>query len=191
MTIVVAFGLLVLVSVGAAVVLAKCWRRAPPGHAFVITTLNDMRVRRGGAIVMPIVHRADRIDLRVRVLRVERKGRDAIVTADGELADIGATFRLKINDTVEAILEVAKTIGCDRASDDATLHELFDAKLVSALKVVVRRLRLDELLTYRDRLQDEVMAAVGPDLCGFALEDVAIDHIEPTPPAVGALGPFR
>lgn len=194
MPLVVTVGVLALVVVGGLVVSAKCLRRAPPGHALVVSTPSGVRVRRGAAVVMPIVRRADPIDLRVRVLRIERKGREAIVTGDGAFVDIGATFRLKINDTDEDIIKVAQTIGCDRASDLATLHELFEAKFVSALKVAVHPFRLDELHAFREQMQHEVMKVVGFDLCGFVLEDVAIDHLEPTPPevgGVGALGPFR
>lgn len=91
---------------------------------------------RTGAVVLPIVHRAEVLDLSVRTLVIDRRGKDGVTCADGLRADMKVTFLVRVNDTTENILRVARTIGCARAADPGTLEELFGAKFAEAIKTV-------------------------------------------------------
>lgn len=173
---------LLLVGVGVGLLLlARRYRQVDGSGALIVTSSVGPRVTFTGALVLPVVHRAERLDLAVRPVTIERRGAAGIVGRDGLRVDIQATFLLRVNRTVADVLRVAETIGCARASDPAALREIFADKLVDALRSVVGRLDSAELGARREELPDELAAAVGDDLHGFVLDEVTVDAIEPTP----------
>src|SRR5437868_427954 len=96
-------------------------------------------------------------------------------------AEINVTFFVRVNKTVEDVLKVAQSIGCQRASDAKALEELFTAKFAEALKTVGKHFNFDELYTKRDDFKDKIIQVIGQDLNGFILDDAAIDYLEQTP----------
>jgi uncharacterized membrane protein YqiK len=166
-----------------AVVIAKrCWHAVPPGQALIINRAQgEPRVSLTGAFVMPVFHRAERIDLGVRQIEIDRRGRDGVTCLDGIRADIKVTFQVHVNRTADDILEVARSIGCARAADPATLGDLFTAKFSEAIKTIGATLEFEQLSTRRQELKDQIISVIGHDLNGYVLEDAAIDYLEQTP----------
>ena len=128
----------------------------------------------------PIIHKAEFIDLSVKRIDIDRRQKNGLICKDYLRADINVNFFVKINNTRENILEVAQTVGCDRASDVNALDELFSAKFSEALKTAGKRFEFQELFDNRDGFRDQVKEVIGRDLNGFVLEDVAIDYLEQT-----------
>jgi regulator of protease activity HflC (stomatin/prohibitin superfamily) len=157
------------------------WRSVPAGRALVINKMRERTVSFTGAFVMPIVNRADELDLATRQIAITRRGRDGVICADNLRADITVTFFVRVNKTVDDVLRVAETIGCERASDARTLEELFAAKFSEAIKTVAKKLDFEQLFTQRDVFKDQIIAVIGRDLNGFVLDDAAIDELEQTP----------
>lgn len=180
---------LFVVVLGALLLVAKCYRRVLPGKALVLTTPRGIVVRRGGTIVLPILHHADEIDLTVVPIRIERRKEAALLTRDQQRAEIDTTFLLRVANTDDDILKVANSVGCARATNLTELTSLFGAKFTSALVTVVCHLSFDELVTKRADLQDKIMDVIGRDLNGYTLDDLAIDRVERAPE--GHDGPFR
>ncbi len=179
---VVAIATSALLLLGMLVLVATCWRPAASGQALVINRLqHEPRVSRSGAVVLPIVHRAEVLDLSVRALVLDRRGKEGVICADGLRADMKVTFLVRVNDTTEDILRVARTIGCARAADPATLEELFGAKFAEAVKTVAARLEFEQLYLQRDVFKDTVLQVIGQDLNGYVLDDAAVDYLEQTP----------
>jgi uncharacterized membrane protein YqiK len=96
-------------------------------------------------------------------------------------ADIKVKFFVRVNKTAEDVLKVAQAIGCQRASDQSTLEDLFSAKFSEALKTVGKSMDFVDLYQARDRFRDDIVTQIGDDLSGYALEDAAIDYLEQTP----------
>ena len=96
-------------------------------------------------------------------------------------ADIKVAFFVRVNNEVEFIKKVAQTIGCERASHQTTLEELFEAKFSEALKTVGKKFQFIELYEARREFRDEIVDIIGTDLNGYTLEDCAIDYLEQTP----------
>jgi uncharacterized membrane protein YqiK len=111
---------------------------------------------------------------------LERKGRSGLICQDNIRADIIITFYIRVNETKEDILRVAKQVGCERSSYPETLQELFEAKFSEALKTVGKQLNFTELFTQRNIFRDKIKEVIGQDLSGYVLEDVAIDFLEQT-----------
>ncbi len=114
-------------------------------------------------------------------LEVDRRGKDGLICHDNLRADITVAFYLRVNETTEDVLKVAKAIGVDRASDHQAVSTLFSAKFSEALKTVGKQLDLATLFENRQDFRDRIVDVIGKDLNGYALEDVAIDYLEQTP----------
>jgi uncharacterized membrane protein YqiK len=170
-------------------------RKLAPGQALVITSTAGgrwMRVSFTSAIVLPIVHRSDLIDITVKTVEVSLDGEHALISKDGVRIGIKASFYIQINQTQEDVLKVAQSVGCEQASDPAQVRALFRPKCVEALRTVARILDFKEMQLETDLFRDEVLRAIGRDLNGFTLADAAVEQIDraSNKPADEA-GPFR
>ncbi|MFV0477838.1 MAG: flotillin family protein [Parahaliea sp.] len=116
-------------------------------------------------------------------LEVDRRGKDGLICADNMRADITVAFYLRVNETAEDVLKVAKSIGANRASDKAAVNELFNAKFSEALKTVGKQIDFVKLFEDRLEFREKIIQVIGQDLNGYVLEDVAIDYLEQTPKA--------
>lgn len=170
------FGLAVMVFI------AKFYRKVEQGKALIVNKLQaEPMVRFTGAPVIPIIHKAEVMDISVKTIEIDRRGKEGLICRDNIRADIKVTFFVRVNKTVEDVIKVAQSIGCARASDRATLEELFSAKFSEGLKTVGKQLDFVDLYTKRHEFRDNIINLIGRDLNGYVLEDAAIDYLEQTP----------
>lgn len=152
------------------------------GKALIITERGkDPRVTFTGAFVIPVVHKAEYMDISLRTVDIDRRGKEGLICKDNIRADIRVTFFVRVNKTPEDVILVAQSIGCLRASDPATLEQLFNAKFSEALKTVGKQMNFEELYTQRENFRDNIIQVIGRNLNGYYLEDAAIDYLEQTP----------
>lgn len=158
------------------------YRQVPQGKALVVAQpRNQVKVAFTGTWVMPILHRAEEMDISVKTITIDRRGRDGLICQDNIRADISVNFFVKVEDEADAVKKVARTIGCERASDIGTLDNLFNAKFAEALKTAGRQIDFEDLYTMRQEFRNAIIEIVGKDLDGYVLNDVAIDYLEQTP----------
>jgi uncharacterized membrane protein YqiK len=175
-------GVVALFLVGLTVMIARFYRKVNQGQALIVNKLKAMpMVTFTGATVLPIVHRAEVMDISLKTIELERRGAEGLICKDNIRADIKVAFFVRVNMTAGDVLKVAQAIGCARASDPQTMEELFIAKFSEALKTVGKRLEFVELYEKRDEFKDEIIKVIGQDLNGYVLEDAAIDFLEQTP----------
>ncbi|MCA9554881.1 MAG: hypothetical protein KC933_32925, partial [Myxococcales bacterium] len=175
-------GIVLLVLIGFAFMVAKFYRKVEQGRALIINKVSkEPEVTFTGGLVLPIVHRAEVMDISVKTIEIDRRGKEGLICKDNIRADIKVTFFVKVNKTTEDVLKVAQQVGCVRASDQGTLEELFNAKFSEALKTVGKQLDFVELYTKREDFKDEIVRTIGRDLNGYVLDDAAIDYLEQTP----------
>ena len=180
--VIVVVGVIVFVLFGLLALLARFYRQVDQGRALVINTMRaDPVVAFTGAVVYPIINRAETMDLSVKTVEIDRRGKEGLICNDNIRADINVTFFVRVNKTVDDVLKVAQSIGCQRASDPKALEELFTAKFAEALKTVGKHFNFEELYTKRDEFKDKIIEVIGKDLNGFILDDAAIDYLEQTP----------
>jgi uncharacterized membrane protein YqiK len=170
-----------IVFLGLLLMVIRLYRKVAPGQALVVTKLRTRKVSFTSALVLPIIHRAEYMDISVKTIEINRAGKDGLICQDNIRADISITFFVRVNATVEDVLNVAGAIGTKRASDQETLQELFNAKFAEALKTVGKQLDFTDLYTNRDEFRDRILNVIGTDLNGYSLEDAAIDYLEQTP----------
>ena len=176
-----AIGLLCFIGVLTAV--AKFYKKVDQGQALIVNKTNSAgpSVTFTGALVVPIIHRAEVMDISVKTIEIDRRGTDGLICKDNIRADIKVTFFVRVNNVTEDVLKVAQSIGCRRASDQNTLEDLFVAKFSEALKTVGKQMEFEQLYTERDNFKDGVLQVLGTELNGYILDDAAIDYLEQTP----------
>lgn len=187
---VIGVGILLVLLLGIAGLFKAFYRKVDQGVALIV---NDMsatpKVHFTGALIIPVLYRAEQMQISLITLQVDRRGKEGLICRDNMRADIAVAFYLRVNETQADVLRVAKAIGADRASDKDAVDELFNAKFSEALKTVGKKFDFTELFEKRQEFRDEIVAVIGNDLNGYVLEDVAIDYLEQTPKAL--LDPYN
>ncbi|MFM9373039.1 SPFH domain-containing protein [Streptomyces sp. Da 82-17] len=177
----VSVAVVLLVVVAVLLVVTRLFRKVEQGRALIVSKMRKVDVTFTGQVVLPVLHKAEVMDISVKTIDIVRTGRDGLICRDNIRADIRISFFVRVNKTVEDVIRVAQAIGTARASDQNTLQELFNAKFSEALKTVGKQMDFADLYTKRDELRDRIIELIGTDLNGYSLEDAAIDHLEQTP----------
>ena len=176
-------GVLIAVTLLAVLLVSRLFRKVEQGKALIVSKLRKVDVTFTGQVVLPVLHKAEVMDISVKAIEITRTGKDGLICQDNIRADIRITFFVKVNKTVEDVIKVAQAVGTARASDRDTLQELFHAKFSEALKTVGKQLDFTDLYTKREELRYRIIEVIGVDLNGYHLEDAAIDYLEQTPVA--------
>ncbi|PWI16867.1 hypothetical protein DI272_23895 [Streptomyces sp. Act143] len=174
-------GVLVAACLLALFVVSQLFRKVEQGKALIVSKLRKVDVTFTGQVVLPVLHKAEVMDISVKTIEITRAGKDGLICKDNIRADIRISFFVKVNKTVEDVVKVAQAVGTQRASDQKTLQELFHAKFSEALKTVGKQLDFTDLYTKREELRYRIIEVIGVDLNGYHLEDAAIDYLEQTP----------
>ncbi|TYQ15589.1 UNVERIFIED_CONTAM: putative membrane protein YqiK [Acetivibrio alkalicellulosi] len=158
----------------------RFYRKVEQGKAIVRNGVGGPTVSFGGMVVVPILHHAEIMDISVKRVEINREGKDGLICKDNLRADIRVAFFIRVNQTKEAVLKVAQSLGCQKASDKGTLMEIYDAKFSEALKTVGKKFDFVQLYTERETFKNEILQIIGTDLNGHVLDDAAIDYLEQT-----------
>jgi len=169
------------VIIAAIIIALTFYRKIEKGTALVRTGVGGTKVYFNGGAVVPILHRADLMDISLKRVEIDRTGKNGLICKDNMRADIKVAFFVRVNNADEDVLQVAGAIGCDRASSVDEIRQLFDAKFSEALKTVGKQFDFIQLYEQRDQFRDEILKVIGTDLNGFVLDDAAIDYLEQTP----------
>jgi uncharacterized membrane protein YqiK len=162
--------------------LARSYVKAPANRAYVRT--GGLRrkpgtpptvVMNGGAFVFGLFHEITWVDLGTMAIEIERTEQNALLTRDPQYADIRAIFYIKVNPTVEGIIDAARTIGGQKV-DAESVKALVDAKLDGALRDMAASFTLMSLHQERENFIQEVQNRLKGDLeeNGLMLESVSI-----------------
>lgn len=178
--IIVVFIVGLLVFIGTIGMVIKCYRKVDQGSAIVRNGVGGTKVSFSGIVVLPVIHKAEFMDISVKRIEIFRHGREGLICKDNLRADIKVAFFVRVNKTPDDVLRVAQALGCQRASSHQALEELFDAKFSEALKTVGRQFNFVDLYNSRDTFKEEILKIIGTDLNGYVLEDAAIDFLEQT-----------
>ena len=150
-SILVAVGVVILCVVAAGLLIAmlvsSLYRKVEQGKALVISKVSKVAVTFTGGLVIPVIHKAETMDISVKTIEIDRRGNEGLICQDNIRADIKVNFFVRVNKSEEDVIKVAQAIGVERASTQSTLEELFVAKFSEALKTVGKRLDFIDLYT--------------------------------------------
>ncbi|MGR6874959.1 hypothetical protein ACU6U9_22345 [Pseudomonas sp. HK3] len=171
-----------LVLMGMAILFKSFYVKVDQGTALIVNDMSSSpKVHFTGALVYPIIYKKELMKVSLITLEVDRRAKDGLICADNMRADITVAFYLRVNETTEDVLKVAKSIGASRASDKEAVNQLFNAKFSEALKTVGKQIEFVSLFENRQEFREKIIEVIGDDLNGYVLEDVAIDYLEQTP----------
>ncbi|MCH5683088.1 hypothetical protein LWM68_01595 [Niabella sp. W65] len=156
------------------------YKKVSQGKVLIRTGQGGVKVFFNAGLVIPILHKQEVMDISVKKLDIERMGREGLICKDNMRADIKVAFFVRVNKSVDDIINVAQTIGTDRASSHETLTDLFESKFSEALKTVGKKFDFIELYEARREFREEIINIIGTDLNGYVLDDCAIDYLEQT-----------
>ena len=178
---IVGAGLVVLFVIALIALFKAFYIKVPQGTALIVNDMSSTpKVHFTGSLVYPVIHLKEFMKISLITLEVDRRAKDGLICRDNLRADITVAFYLRVNETQEDVLKVAKAIGVDRASDRGAVNELFNAKFSEALKTVGKQFDFVQLFENRQDFRDRIVEVIGNDLNGYVLEDVAIDYLEQT-----------
>ena len=80
--------------------IVKCYRKVAQGSAIVRNGVGGSKVTFTGIMVVPVIHRAERMDISVKRVKILRKGEEGLVCKDNMRADIEVAF---FDDRLESI----------------------------------------------------------------------------------------
>jgi len=184
MPIITGVGIFFVVIMGIAILFKAFYIKVDQGTALIVNDMSSKpKVHFTGALVYPIIYKKEFMKISLITLEVDRRGNDGLICSDNMRADITVAFYLRVNETTEDVLRVAKSIGVDRASDRDAVDQLFAAKFSEALKTVGKKFEFVQLFENRIDFREKIIEVIGDDLNGYVLEDVAIDYLEQTPKA--------
>ncbi|ERH48206.1 flotillin family protein [Pseudomonas sp. OA3] len=178
---IVGAGLVVLFIIALIALFKAFYIKVPQGTALIVNDMSSTpKVHFTGSLVYPVIHLKEFMKISLITLEVDRRAKDGLICRDNMRADITVAFYLRVNETQEDVLKVAKAIGVERASDRSAVNELFNAKFSEALKTVGKQFDFVQLFENRQEFRDRIVEVIGNDLNGYVLEDVAIDYLEQT-----------
>jgi len=174
----IVIGVVIFLLIG---LIIKWFKKPVHGIALVRTGVGGTMVKFDrGFFVIPVLHRLETMDITLKTITIERVEKDGLICKDNMRADIKVSFFVRVNRTVQDVTDVAFAIGCERASRQETLLNLFDSKFSEALKTVGKRFDFVDLYNSREGFKREIIEIIGRDLNGYYLDDVAIDYLEQT-----------
>lgn len=173
-------GLIGLAIILAIIAFIKLYQKVEQGKALIRNGFGGTRVSFGGMLIIPIMHRAEVMNISVKRIQIERMGKDGLICNDNMRADIKVAFFVRVNKTETDVKRVAEALGVARASDLQGMTDLFDAKFSEALKTVGKNFDFVDLYKARAKFKSDIIEIIGTDLNGFVLDDCAIDFLEQT-----------
>ncbi|WP_143884111.1 flotillin family protein [Chryseobacterium binzhouense] len=179
-TLIAGIVIIAIASIGLIFWILSMYKKTVQGIVILRTGYGGTKVFFNAGIVIPVIHRMESMDISVKKLEIAREGRAGLICKDNMRADIQVAFFIRVNKSVDDIVNVGQTIGCQRASDINTLRELFEAKFSEALKTVGKKFEFIELYEARSEFRQEILDIIGTDLNGYVLDDCAIDFLEQT-----------
>lgn len=177
----IVIALLISTVIVGALCYAMIYRKASRGVSLIRSGSGGTKVSFNGIMIIPVLQMMEKMDISVKRIEVDRTGKNGLICNDNIRADIKVVFFVRVNQTEEDVLRVAQSIGCERASSEQSIRDLFDAKFSEGLKTVGKRFEFIQLYEDRDKFRDEILKVIGTDLNGFVLDDAAIDYLEQTP----------
>ncbi len=179
---------LVMLGIGGALILGvgllwvfkKLYVKTRADRAFVRTGRGFKIIKDGGAIVIPFLHEIVWVSLQTFEIQIDRRNREALLTADKLRVDILAEFYVKVEPNDEAIAASSRSFGEQMNAEG--IRRIVEKKLISALRTVAAQKTLEELNSDRAAFMEEVTKICAQELThnGLTLESAAISALDQT-----------
>ena len=155
---------------------AKTYKKVPSGQALVRTGAGGGHVIFDGGFVFPVIHKAEFINVAMHIIPLHFGGRESLKLKSGEKVEVDMNFYVRINPT--DVRQVAESVNCERTFDENFIKSLFASKFTEGVLTVAESMELKNGEPFpREKFNKNIRAAIGTNLNGFILEDLAIPKI--------------
>ena len=103
LTLGVLLAVLLLAGLALLMIVSRLFRKVEQGKALIVSKVRKVDVTFTGQVVLPILHKAEVMDISVKTIDIARTGRDGLICRDNIRADIRITFFVRVNKTVEDV----------------------------------------------------------------------------------------
>ena len=100
-----------LIVIGALRMIFSCFHKVSQGSAMIRNGLGGSNVSFSGMVVFPIIHWSELMDISVRRIEVDRRGKEGLICKDNLRADVKVVFFVRVNNSPQSVLQVAQSIG--------------------------------------------------------------------------------
>lgn len=164
------------------IILAKLYTRTSAQRVFVRTGLGgSVVVSSGGAVVLPIFHEIQWINMNTLKLEVTRGAKESLLTKDRLRVDVTAEFYVRVKKDNQSIEMAAQTLG-GRTLEPESLKELVEGKFLDALRAGTMQMDMEDIFDKRPEFVQFVKTAVAESMRenGLELEDVSLTRLNQT-----------
>lgn len=165
-------GIIVIVVILVVLLLASGYVKAPPDTAFLISGLKkSQKILIGKAgIKIPFLERLDKLSL--RLVAIDVKTSDAVPTADYINIQVDAAVNVKVGSDPEK-LRLASENFLNRDSD--YIAKVAREVLEGNMREIVGRMRLEEMVSNRQKFAELVKENAEPDLAAMGLDIISFN----------------
>jgi uncharacterized membrane protein YqiK len=91
---------LLIAAGGLLVMVARFYQKVDQGNALIVNKMStEPDVTFTGAVVLPVVHRSEVMDISVKTIEIGRSGHEGLICKDNIRADIKVSFYVRVNKT--------------------------------------------------------------------------------------------
>lgn len=167
--------LIVTVTIGFLLLLAKAHKKVNQGQAIVRTGFGGAKVALdSGIFIIPIMHQHEVIDISMKKINLQLLSEDMLAIVKGEKIDLNVTFYIRINKDPKMVVEVAQTFGCKPTFQQDFVEQLFTPRLMEAMQVVSQKAIQENFIYNHNQFKNTLLEEIGIDLNGYILDDCAV-----------------
>ena len=165
--------------VGMAVLLACSYKKTTGGDALLRTGQGGTRVSFSGIIVIPVLQHLERIDITVKQLTYERKGRQSLCFRDGTFAELVDDVFVRINRSSDDVLVAVSSYSKEKLANGGSLKDHLSPRFHEAIESVAQKFDFPDRPEFLAHFREAILMEIGQDLHGLVLDDLALHQLNP------------
>lgn len=151
-------------------VIASGYVKAPPDTAFIISGLRKKIIIGKASIKIPFLERLDKLSL--KLIPIDVKTEAAVPTADYINIQVDAAVNVKVSSEPEKLAQAAENF---LNQNTQYIAQVAREVLEGNMREIVGRMRLEEMVSDRQKFADLVKENAEPDLAAMGLDVVSFN----------------
>ena len=164
------FLLLIVIFIVVAIIFTMGYVKAPPDTAFLISGLRKKTVIGKASIRIPFFERIDKVSL--KLIPIDVKTSSAVPTADYINIRVDAVVNVKVSDEEDKLKMAAQNF-LNMSPD--YIGQIAREVLEGNMREIVGQMKLEEMVSDRQKFADMVKNNAEPDLAGMGLDIVSFN----------------
>ena len=151
-------------------IIASGYVKAPPDTAYIISGLRKKIIIGKSSIKIPFLERLDKLSL--KLIPIDVKTEAAVPTADYINIQVDAAVNVKVSSEPEKLKQAAENF---LNQNTQYIAQVAREVLEGNMREIVGRMRLEEMVSDRQKFSDRGKEYAEPDLAAMGLDVVSVD----------------